>query len=86
MEHGSKITQTDMEFFGSESRCIETDLQRPMCLKFDCDTRRRKAVIYVKNGNSFDPIVCENDGDLMKIPGLQQGNVVCPSLDMVCPE
>lgn len=78
----SSITPIGIEHFGSDSRCIDTNLERPLCLKFQCNAQRRKAVVSVGN----EDIVCENDGDMMEIPGIPDGRLRCPRFEIICPQ
>ena len=78
----NKIAPMDIEYFGSDSRCIVTDLERPLCMKFECNVQRRKAVISIGGGQ----VLCENDGDMMEIPGIPEGRLKCPSFSIVCPQ
>jgi len=71
------------EYFGDGSRCIETNMDRPLCMRMVCDTDRQKVVIFANN----DRIICQNDGDFMDIPGAGSGSKVqCPMLNLACPE
>ena len=85
-DDGSGMSKNEIEFFGPESRCVETNLQRPLCLKFECNQQRRRLVLFVKRGDQFISITCENDGDTMTIPGLAGGTIQCPAFDMICPQ
>ncbi len=80
---GSDVEMLDIEFFGAESRCIETTLQRPLCLKFECNVQSRRVVLHF---GQYEPIVCENVGDFMNLPGESGGQFECPDFESVCPE
>jgi hypothetical protein len=53
-----------------------------------CDADIQKIIIYANNV----PIICQNDGDFMNIPGAGAGNVPtdakiqCPILKIACPK
>ena len=51
-------------------------------MKAICDVQRQKIVVYAND----IPIVCQNDGDLMDIPGLAGAKIKCPELNIICPE
>ena len=80
---GGPYEKKELEFFGQDSRCITTDLERPLCLKFECNEHIRRAVIHF---DDFDSIICENEGDMMPLPGYSGGNLECPNFEAVCPQ
>jgi len=89
-ENSTLSSSAGVEFFGDGSRCIETTQSRPLCMRMVCDAQRKKVVVYANN----DPIICENDGDFMDIPGaggqpsgLPAGaKIQCPILNMAYPK
>eukprot|EP00554_Chaetoceros_debilis_P014309 CAMPEP_0194124942 /NCGR_PEP_ID=MMETSP0150-20130528/59201_1 /TAXON_ID=122233 /ORGANISM="Chaetoceros debilis, Strain MM31A-1" /LENGTH=2931 /DNA_ID=CAMNT_0038818727 /DNA_START=94 /DNA_END=8886 /DNA_ORIENTATION=- len=79
-------SNVDAEFFGDSSRCIETNMIRPLCMKTLCDPQKKKVVVYTNIGGTSTPIVCENDGDFLDIPGIADAKLQCPVLQIACPE
>ena len=77
-------SSVDPEYFGDDSRCYETNLARPICMHTYCDEVAHKVNVLI---NNRDVVVCENEGDWMKIPGLAESSKFqCPPLAVVCPE
>lgn len=76
------------EYYGEGSRCIESSTNRPLCMQMVCDSQIQKIVIFANN----DPMICQNDGDEMDIPGAGLGNIpagakiYCPTLNVACPQ
>lgn len=87
-ENSTITTDIGAEYYGAGSRCIEGNQDRPYCMRMVCDAQRGKIVVYADN----IPIVCENDGDMMDIPGAGRDGVPvgaqiqCPVLNIACPE
>ena len=86
-EDESLQSSVETEYFGKDSKCLKGNLSRPLCVKTTCDTDLQKVVIHFKSGDTFIPLVCENDGDSILIPGMSDGSIVeCPNLSVACPE
>ena len=87
-ENETISSNVDVEYFGEGSRCIEGNQDRPYCMRMVCDVQREKIVVYANN----NPIICENDGDFMDIPGTgtsgipEGAKIQCPMLDIACPQ
>ena len=80
---GPDMQKLDIETFGQNARCLDTTLDRPICLKFECNVQQRRVVV---NFDQYDSIVCNNKGDYMDLPGRSGGQFVCPDFESVCPE
>lgn len=78
------------EEVGTSSRCINarhgTNVSgisyQPACMQVTCKADTRQVEI----GQFDTPIICENTGDEIPIPGLDGGFFVCPRLAALCPE
>jgi hypothetical protein len=87
-ENETLTSDIDAEYYGESSRCIESNQDRPYCMRTVCDKQRHKIIVYANN----ERIICENDGDMMDIPnagtaGIPVGaKIQCPELNIVCPE
>lgn len=79
----SLVPKMDIEHFGKNSRCVETNLERPLCLKLDCNRQLRKVVMYF---DQYDPIICDKDRDMVQLPGNRGGSVKCPDFESICPQ
>lgn len=81
-------TNIAVEYYGQGSRCIESNVDRPLCLRTVCDQSMNKVVIYVNNMK----MTCNFDGEWLNIPGsgsdgLAAGAMIqCPVLNIACPE
>lgn len=79
-------SSVDAEFFGMNSKCIENSLSRPLCMKTECNMELNKVIIMVGEGEAFIPILCENSGDIMDLPGYPSETFECPPMNIICPE
>jgi hypothetical protein len=68
-----------LEYYGSDSKCFHSNLNRPICLKSRCDTTNRK-LIFMSDDNEY---VCNFDGEI--ITTTKSLNVECPKLSAACP-
>ena len=81
------VSSLEPEYFGESSKCLETNLSRPICMKTICDSSEYKVKIVAETEEGGTEILtCDADGDMMQIPTLPAGSMFqCPSLSTVCP-
>ena len=86
-EDETLTSSVDPEYFGESSKCFETNLSRPICMKTICDSSEHKVKIVVETEEGGTEILtCDADGDIMQIPGMPAGYIFqCPALSTVCP-
>ena len=71
------------EYFGEDSKCYETDIGRPMCMKTLCDERSYKVKVVIDT----HIMTCNNDGDWMEVMSENKKlRFQCPPIAVVCPE
>ena len=79
----------DVESRGADSRCVQTSyftgaerILRPACVRTSCDAERRKVVV----GEGDDEVVCDYDGQVLRLKSGSSATFECPRLASVCPE
>ena len=85
-EDSNLESSTKAEYFGIDSRCIITNGPRPLCMKTECNKDLNKVIIMIKDGEYFVSVICQNDGDIIDIPGMDGMTFECPPLPIICPK
>eukprot|EP00957_Ditylum_brightwellii_P149092 11352585-Ditylum_brightwellii.AAC.1 len=72
------------ETFGANSKCFNTNLNRPLCMKYRCNADQNKVQVVISGSQV---VTCPYDGAMMNLDGLNvDAKFECPKLATVCPE
>jgi hypothetical protein len=77
----------DFETFGNDSsRCFNTigSIVRPLCLTMECIESGGDITVAVSVGNG-QTLLCETDGQILDLPGLNYAQIECPRREILCP-
>eukprot|EP00957_Ditylum_brightwellii_P015836 1192620-Ditylum_brightwellii.AAC.1 len=78
------INAAGVETFGANSKCFNTNLDRPLCMKYYCNAEQKKVQVVISDSQV---VICPRDGAIMNLPWIDEyATFECPKLATICPD